>query len=73
MVLNNYFETLGDGIEFLIALGSVIGLLGIIISILGLIVLSKYYKTKVLLVLLASIILICLCGLNTGLIYFGLY
>ncbi|MBY8981717.1 MAG: hypothetical protein KGD57_02125 [Candidatus Lokiarchaeota archaeon] len=73
MILNDYFEKLGEGIEFLIAIGSIIGLFGIIISILALIVISKYYQTKVIFVLVISIILLCICGFDTGLKYFGMY
>ena len=71
--LNSFFNIIGEGVEFLIAIGSIIGVFGIIISMLGVIVLSKYYKNKVIYILLPSIILICLCGFDTGLRYFGMY
>ena len=43
MVLNDYFQMLGESIEFLIAIGSIIGVFGIIINILGLAIVSKNY------------------------------
>ncbi len=73
MVLNDYYETFEEGFDFLIAIGSVIGVFGIIIGMLGLMVLSNKYKSKMAFVLLPSIFLVILCGFDTGLRYFGMY
>lgn len=72
MVILNYFEGLEAGIEFLIALGSIIGVLGLVIGIIGLITDLGYRKTMIEIIII-SIILIGICGIQTGIRYFSIY
>jgi hypothetical protein len=73
MVLYDYFDQILDGIEFLIALGSIIGLLGLIVGIIFLIWGGPRMRGRMIGVLLFSFILLGVCGLNTGLIYFHIF
>ncbi len=72
-MLFDYFDMLGDGIEFLIALGSIIGLLGLIIGILGWLFLGQFQRHKMIGVIVISLVLLIVCGINTGLRYFRIY
>ena len=68
-----YFEMLADGVEFLMALGSIMGLLGLIVGILGWLFLGRFSRHKMIGVIVVSIILLIVCGINTGLRYFRIY
>jgi hypothetical protein len=73
MVLFDYFEELLEGIEYLIALGSLLGLLGVLMGLIFFVWGSKrmrYYMTGVVIV---SFILLGICGLDTGLKYFRIF
>jgi len=72
-MLFDYFDQVADGIEFLLALGSIIGLLGLIVGILGWLFLGKFQRHKMIGVVVVSLILLTLCGINTGLRYFRIY
>ncbi len=69
----DYFDQIGEAIEFLLALGSIIGLLGLIIGILGCLFLGQFQRHKMIGVVVVSIILLTVCGINTGLRYFRIY
>ena len=73
MVLFDYFDGLWDGIEFLIALGSIIGLLGLIVGFIFIIWGSSKIRAKMIGVVVISFILLTICGLETGLRYFQIY
>lgn len=68
----DYFDGVGEAIEFLIALGSIIGMLGLIVGILGWLFLGQFQRHKMIGVIVVSIILLTVCGLHTGLKYFGI-
>lgn len=69
----DYFDQIGEAIEFLLALGSIIGLLGLIFGILGWLFLGQFQRHKMIGVVVVSIILLTVCGINTGLRYFRIY
>ena len=67
MIFNGYFARVLDGVEFLIALGSIIGLLALI---LGLLMILAGYRTHAIKLIIVSICIIAICGLHTGTKYF---
>jgi len=69
----DYFSQVGEGIEFLIAFGSIMGVLGFIIGLIFLMFGGPRMRWKMTGVMIGSIILISVCGLNTGFNYFRLY
>ncbi len=69
----DYFDGIAEAIEFLIALGSIIGMLGLIVGILGWLTLGQFQRHKMLGVIIASLILLTICGLHTGIKYFRIY
>ncbi len=72
-MLFDYFNGILEAIEFLIALGSIIGMLGLIIGILGWLFLGQFQRHKMIGVIIASLILLTICGLHTGIKYFRIY
>ena len=72
MILD-YFDDVGEGIEFLLALGSIMGMLGLIVGILGYLLMGQFKKHKMIPVIVVSIILLAVCGLTTGTKYFRIY
>ncbi len=71
---SDYFEKIGEGIEFLLALGSIIGLLGIVLGLIFFIVGGSKYRGKMLGVIVVSIILVCICGgYQMGIKYFRIH
>ncbi|MHA1294547.1 MAG: hypothetical protein ACTSQJ_18050 [Promethearchaeota archaeon] len=70
MIFENYFDKVSEGIEFLVALGSIIGLLGLICGLIGFFIMGNYYKGKFMVIIVISFILIAICGLHTGTKYF---
>ncbi len=72
-MLFDYFDGIVEAIEFLIALGSIIGLLGLIVGILGWLFMGQFQRHKMIGVLVVSIILLGVCGLYTGVRYFRIY
>jgi len=68
-----YFDMVGEAVEFLIALGSIIGFLGLIVGILGWMFLGQFQRHKMIGVIVVSIILLAICGTHTGLKYFHIY
>ena len=73
MVVFDYFEDVLGGIEYLIALGSIMGLLGFLIGIIFLIWGGQRYRSKMIGVIIASFVLLAVCGLNTGIKYFRIF
>ena len=73
MVLFDYFEDVLGGIEYLIALGSIIGLLGFFVGIIFLIWGSKRMRYQMTGVIIVSFILLAICGPTTGVKYFMLF
>ena len=72
-MMMDYFDSVGESIEFLIALGSILGVLGLIVGILGWIFLGQFQRHKMIGVILGSIVLLILCGSSTGFKYFHIY
>lgn len=72
-MLFDYFDQIGEAIEFLLALGSIIGLLGLIVGILGWLFLGQFQRHKMIGVVVVSIVLLIVCGIDTGLRYFRIY
>ncbi len=73
IMMFDYFDGVEESIEFLIALGSIIGMLGLIIGILGWLFLGQFQRHKMIGVIVASVILLGVCGLTTGIKYFRVY
>ena len=69
----DFFDSVADAFEFLVALGSILGFLGLIIGILGWLFLGQFQRHKMIGVVVVSIILLAVCGLNTGFKYFHIY
>jgi len=66
----DYFDVFEESFEFLMALGSIVGMLGIIIGLLGWLFLGQFRRHKMIGVIIVSVILLAICGLNTGITYF---
>ena len=62
-----YFTKVSEGIEFLLALGSIIGLLGLLF---GLVMLLAGYRENGVKIIIISFIIVAICGLYTGTNYF---
>ncbi len=73
MVVFDYFEEVLGGIEYLIAVGSILGLLGFVIGMIFLIWGGNRYRNKMIGVIIASFVLLAVCGLNTGIKYFKIF
>ncbi|MHA2280710.1 MAG: hypothetical protein ACXAC5_07650 [Promethearchaeota archaeon] len=69
----NYFEAVTEAFEFLIALGSIMGFLMLIVGILGWLFLGQFQRHKMIGVIIVSIILLSICGFSTGMKYFHIY
>ena len=73
MVLYDYFDGLRSGIEFLMALGSIIGLLGLVIGFIFMVLGSGRVRARMLGVIIVSVVLLGICGVHTGLRFFNIY
>ncbi len=69
----DYLEDFAEMIEFLLAFGSIIGMLGLIIGLLGWLILGQFQRKKMIGLILVSVILLMVCGVNTGIRYFRIY
>ncbi|HEA70642.1 hypothetical protein LCGC14_0414980 [marine sediment metagenome] len=69
----DFADMVTDGVEFLIALGSIFGFLMLIVGILGWMVLGHHTRQKMIGVVVAGIILLTVCGFSTGIKYFHIY
>ena len=72
MDAGSYFSDVLGGIDFLMALGSLIGFFGVLLGLAMLFLGGRQFKSKGLKVLVISIILLALFGVNTGIKYFRL-
>ena len=70
-MLLDYFDDVYNGLMYILAAFSIIGLLGVIISIIYLITRRSRINNKIIGLLILSIILLCIGGLR-GISYFGL-
>ncbi|MBY9018892.1 MAG: hypothetical protein KGD66_08680 [Candidatus Lokiarchaeota archaeon] len=73
MVIFDYFDDLGTGMEFLIALGSILGMLGLVVGFIVFIWGGGRLKKQMLGVIIFSIALLAICGLDTGVNYFHIF
>ena len=72
MVIFDYVGSMMEGVEFLIALGSIIGLLGLIAGLIGVLVMPRFRRQNMFFIIAISIVLLIVCGAHTGLQYFGI-
>ena len=68
-MLFDYFDGIAEAIEFLIALGSLIGLLGVIYGFL-MVIFGDLSKSTAFKVISVSLVIIGVTGLYTGIKYF---
>jgi hypothetical protein len=73
MVLFDYFEDVLEGFEFLIALGSLVGLVGFIVGLIFVVWGSSRRRYKMMGLTLVSLVLLAVCGFSTGLKYFRIF
>ncbi len=73
MAVFEYFEDILDGFEYLIALGSIIGLFGLMLAIIFLIWGGQRVRNKMIGAIIASLVLLAVCGLDTGIKYFRIF
>lgn len=69
-MLLDYFDQMGEAVEFLIALGSLVGVLGLVVGIIGFISLGQFRRHQMIGVIVVSIMLLVVCGSATGFKYF---
>ncbi|KKN48862.1 hypothetical protein LCGC14_0648670 [marine sediment metagenome] len=69
----DFMDSIVEGVEFLIALGSILGFLLLIVGILGWMFLGQFNRQKMIGVVVVGIILLNLCGFSTGINYFHIY
>ncbi|MBA7532794.1 hypothetical protein ES705_25024 [subsurface metagenome] len=72
-MMSNYFDAAAESIEFLIALGSLVGALGLIVGVIGWLFLGQFQRHKMIGVIMGSVVLLILCGTSTGFKYFHIY
>jgi len=74
MIFSGYFDSIGEGIEYLLALGSVIGFLGLMFGIILFAFGGSKYRVRYVGVIVISIIILSLCGgYGIGFRYFHLH
>jgi len=73
MVMFDYFEDVLEGVEFLIAVGSIVGLLGLFVGLIFLIWGSKRMRYQMTGVVIVSFILLAVCGPDAGIKYFRIF
>ena len=66
----DFFEQMGEAVEYLVALGSLMGVLGLIVGIIGFISLGQFRRHQMIGVIIVSIMLLAVCGTATGFNYF---
>ncbi|KKL69926.1 hypothetical protein LCGC14_1699180 [marine sediment metagenome] len=69
----DFFDKVAESVEFLIALGSIMGFLMLIVGILGWMFLGQFKRHKMISVIVVAIILLTVCGFSTGIKYFHIY
>ena len=70
IMLLDYFEQMGEAVEYLVAVGSIVGVLGLIVGLIGFVSLSRRSRAQMMGVIVVSIILLAICGTATGFNYF---
>jgi len=73
MVVLDYIENMIDGVEYLLAIGSIIGILGFVVGILFFVWGGPRIRYRMLGVIIGSIILLAVCGITTGFTYFRIF
>ena len=73
MVMFDYFEGILEGVEFLIAVGSIVGLLGLFVALIFIVWGSKRMRYHMTGVIIVSFILLGVCGPDTGIKYFRIF
>ncbi len=73
MVMFDYFEDFLEGFEFLIAFGSLMGLVGLIVGVIFVIWGGSRLRYKMMGVTIVSLLLLVICGFSTGIKYFRLF
>ena len=73
MVMFDYFEDVLEGFEFIMAFGSLIGLVGLIVGLILVMWGGSRLRYKMLGVTIVSILLLIVCGFSTGIKYFRLF
>ena len=73
MVMFDYFEDMIEGFEFLIAIGSLVGLVGFIVGIIFVIWGGSRLRYKMMGVTVVSLLLLAVCGFSTGIKYFRIF
>jgi hypothetical protein len=69
----DYFDDLGTGMELLIALGSILGFIGLVVGFIVFIWGGGRFRKHMLGVIVFSIALLAICGLETGVKYFHIF
>ncbi len=69
----DYFDGIADAIEFLTALGSIVGFLGLMVGILGWMFFSRRGRHRMIGIIVVSLVLLVVCGFDTGIRYFRIY
>ena len=72
MDLESYFYGIMEGFQFLQALGSLIGLFGLVFGLIMLFFGGRFAKTKAIKIVIISTVLVLICGIYTGIQYFRL-
>ena len=72
MILSDYYDSVGNALEFLIAFGSILGLLGLVFGFFMVIWGGKRAKTAAFGIIIFSFLMVSICGLQTGIKYFRL-
>lgn len=62
MINSGYFDSIGEGIEYLLALVSVIGFLGLMFGIILFAFGGRRYRVQYVTLIIISIIILSLCG-----------
>ena len=73
MVMFDYFEDVLEGFEFLIAIGSLVGLVGFIVGLIFVIWGGSRLRYKMISVTVISLLLLVVCGYSTGIRYFRIF
>ena len=73
MVIFSYFDDFGSGIEFLFALGSILGFVGLAVGFIVFVWGGDRLKKHMIGVIVFSIALLAVCGIETGVKYFHIF
>jgi hypothetical protein len=73
MVMFDYFEDILEGFEFLIAFGSLMGLIGFIVGLIFVVWGSSRLRYKMIGFTIVSLVLLAVCGFSTGIKYFRIF